>query len=186
MPASAIKFVLEQLRFFSLLGAVLGFSTIALAEENTNTQSLRICADPGNLPFSHQDGEGFENKVAELLGRELGLPDEMVGRHPFPGPGLAIRIPGEVTAEKVEILRRADAIYLDQEDAFRPPKSSASCGDEVFADAGYGLRFLVDLMNISPAALTIDVGTPLTRCGGAQNESPVAVYIAFVQSLLAF
>jgi quinoprotein dehydrogenase-associated probable ABC transporter substrate-binding protein len=74
MPASAIKFVLEQLRFFSLLGAVLGFATIALAEENTSNQSLRICADPGNLPFSHQDGEGFENKVAELLGRELGLP----------------------------------------------------------------------------------------------------------------
>ncbi len=47
-------------------------------------------------------------------GNESRIAEEMVGRHPFPGPGLAIRIPGEVTAEKVEILRRADAIYLDE------------------------------------------------------------------------
>ena len=49
-----------------------------------------------------------------LLGRELGLPEAFVGRHPFPGPGLAIRIPGEVTKEKCDILRKADAIYLDE------------------------------------------------------------------------
>ena len=48
------------------------------------------------------------------LGRELGLPASFVGRHPFPGPGLAIRIPGAVTPEKLEILRQADAIYLDE------------------------------------------------------------------------
>jgi GMP synthase (glutamine-hydrolysing) len=48
------------------------------------------------------------------LGRELGLPDAFVGRHPFPGPGLAIRIPGEITAPALDILRRADAIYLDE------------------------------------------------------------------------
>jgi GMP synthase (glutamine-hydrolysing) len=47
------------------------------------------------------------------LGVELGLNDTLVKRHPFPGPGLAIRIPGEVTPEKLAILRRADAIYLD-------------------------------------------------------------------------
>ncbi len=57
--------------------------------------------------------ELFKDEVRDL-GRELGLPDEMVGRHPFPGPGLAIRVPGEVTAEKVEILQKADAIYLDE------------------------------------------------------------------------
>jgi GMP synthase (glutamine-hydrolysing) len=57
--------------------------------------------------------ELFKDEVREL-GRELGLPEHFVERHPFPGPGLAIRIPGEVTKESVKILQRADAIYLDE------------------------------------------------------------------------
>ncbi|MGA2042712.1 MAG: glutamine-hydrolyzing GMP synthase [Roseiarcus sp.] len=57
--------------------------------------------------------ELFKDEV-RALGRELGLPENFVGRHPFPGPGLAIRIPGEVTPERLEILRKADAIYLDE------------------------------------------------------------------------
>ncbi len=57
--------------------------------------------------------ELFKDEV-RALGRELGLPPAFVGRHPFPGPGLAIRIPGEITREKLEILRKADTIYLDE------------------------------------------------------------------------
>ncbi|PTX53150.1 GMP synthase (glutamine-hydrolyzing) [Gemmobacter caeni] len=57
--------------------------------------------------------ELFKDEV-RALGRELGLPAKFIGRHPFPGPGLAIRCPGEITRDKLEILRRADAVYIDQ------------------------------------------------------------------------
>ena len=57
--------------------------------------------------------ELFKDEV-RALGRELGLPEAFVGRHPFPGPGLAIRCPGKITREKLEILRKADAVYLDE------------------------------------------------------------------------
>lgn len=57
--------------------------------------------------------ELFKDEV-RALGKELGMPEQMVGRHPFPGPGLAIRIPGEITPEKLAILRKADEVYIDE------------------------------------------------------------------------
>jgi len=55
----------------------------------------------------------FKDEVRQL-GRELGLPEDLLGRHPFPGPGLAVRILGEVTAERVAVLQEADAIFIDE------------------------------------------------------------------------
>ncbi|WGF89150.1 glutamine-hydrolyzing GMP synthase [Marinivivus vitaminiproducens] len=57
--------------------------------------------------------ELFKDEVREL-GRELGMPESFVGRHPFPGPGLAVRILGEITPERTAILRQADAIFLEE------------------------------------------------------------------------
>ncbi len=66
-----------------------------------------------NLKLVEPLRELFKDEV-RALGRELGLPAHFIGRHPFPGPGLAIRMPGAITAEKLDILRKADAIYLEE------------------------------------------------------------------------
>ncbi|MCL2473619.1 MAG: glutamine-hydrolyzing GMP synthase [Alphaproteobacteria bacterium] len=66
-----------------------------------------------NLKLVEPVRELFKDEVREL-GRELGLPEIFVGRHPFPGPGLGIRVIGEITRDKLEVLRKADSIYLEE------------------------------------------------------------------------
>ncbi len=70
---------------------------------------------PSDMPFELVEPlrELFKDEV-RLLGKELGLPSEFIRRHPFPGPGLAIRCLGNVTQDRLDLLRKADAIFLDQ------------------------------------------------------------------------
>ncbi len=69
--------------------------------------------DKMNLRLLEPFRELFKDEV-RAIGRELGLPKEFIGRHPFPGPGLAVRILGEITDERLEILREADEIYIEE------------------------------------------------------------------------
>lgn len=69
--------------------------------------------DRMNMQLVEPLRELFKDEV-RALGHELGLPDSFIGRHPFPGPGLAIRCPGGITRDKLDILRKADAVYLDE------------------------------------------------------------------------
>lgn len=66
-----------------------------------------------NLKLVEPLRELFKDEV-RALGRELGMPEDFIKRHPFPGPGLAIRIPGVITQEKLDILRKADSVYLEE------------------------------------------------------------------------
>ncbi len=115
--------------------------------------------------------ELFKDEV-RVLGRELGMPDEIIGRHPFPGPGLAIRIIGEVTRPRLDVLREADSIVLDEikraglyNDLWQafavllPVKSVGVMGDERTYENVVALRAVhsVDGMTADWARLPYDI-----------------------------
>ncbi len=77
----------------------------------------------------------------------------------------------------------ADAIWMP-EARFRSP--DAACSSDVFSDVGYGLRFIGDVLNVSPAAFTIDFGFPLNRCALDDDRLPYTIYIGFLQSFIPF
>lgn len=87
-----------------------GTATAAVIKSHHNVGGL-----PADMQFQLVEPfrELFKDEV-RAVGRALGVPEEIVGRHPFPGPGLAIRVLGEVTPEKIAILQEADAIYLEE------------------------------------------------------------------------
>ena len=122
--------------------------------------------------------ELFKDEV-RALGRELGLPEAFIRRHPFPGPGLAIRCPGEITPQKLDLLRRADAVYIDQihkhglyDDiwqafaAILPMKTVGVMGDGRTYDYALALRAVtsVDGMTADTYPFTHDfLGETMTR-----------------------
>jgi GMP synthase (glutamine-hydrolysing) len=121
--------------------------------------------------------ELFKDEV-RVLGRELGLSEAIVGRHPFPGPGLAIRIPGDITREKLEILRRADTIYLEEIrnaglydaiwQAFAvllPVRTVGVMGDYRTYDQVCGLRAVTGTDGMTADVYPFDMGF-LTRVAG--------------------
>jgi GMP synthase PP-ATPase subunit len=81
---------------------------------------VSFCPSPCPARRSNWVVAAWEDSIARVraqvreLGRELGLPPDRVNRHPFPGPGLAIRIPGHITKKKLDLLRQVDAVYLDE------------------------------------------------------------------------
>jgi len=119
--------------------------------------------------------ELFKDEV-RVLGRELGVPDAIVGRHPFPGPGLAIRIPGAVTRERVAILQRADAIFLEEIrsaglydaiwQAFAvllPVRTVGVMGDSRTYDNACALRAVTSVDGMTAEVYPFDMAF-LTRC----------------------
>jgi GMP synthase (glutamine-hydrolysing) len=95
------------IRYTMSSGRRTGFSTI---KSHHNVGGL---PEKMNLELVEPLRELFKDEV-RTLGRQFGLPEEFVGRHPFPGPGLAIRVPGAISLEKLEILRKADMICLEE------------------------------------------------------------------------
>ena len=120
--------------------------------------------------------ELFKDEV-RALGRELGLPDAFVGRHPFPGPGLAIRFPGAITRDKLEILRLADDVFIEEirraglyDDIWQafavllPVRTVGVMGDFRTYDFVVGLRAVTSTDGMTADFYPFDMA--FHRCGG--------------------
>ncbi len=126
--------------------------------------------------------ELFKDEV-RALGRELGLPDTILGRHPFPGPGLAIRIPGAISREKLEMLRRVDTIFLEEIRAaglyeaiwqafavLLPVRSVGVMGDGRTYDHACALRAVTSTDGMTAEAFAFDMGFLSRVAGRIVNE----------------
>jgi GMP synthase (glutamine-hydrolysing) len=126
--------------------------------------------------------ELFKDEV-RALGRELGMPEAIVGRHPFPGPGLAIRIPGEVTREKADLLRRVDAIFLEEIRAaglydaiwqafavLLPVRTVGVMGDGRTYDQACALRAVTSTDGMTADVYPFDMGFLLRTANRIVNE----------------
>lgn len=122
-----------------------------------------------NLALVEPLRELFKDEVRHL-GRELGLPDILIDRHPFPGPGLAIRIPGVITRDKLAVLRRADAIFIEElhkADLYRhiwqafavllPVQTVGVMGDARTYESVCGLRAVTSTDGMTADIYTFDV-----------------------------
>ncbi|MFZ0414913.1 MAG: glutamine-hydrolyzing GMP synthase [Candidatus Acidiferrales bacterium] len=107
---AAMRFLVQGTLYPDVIESVSVKGPSAVIKTHHNVGGL-----PKDLPFELIEPlrDLFKDEV-RLIGRELGLPDEVLLKHPFPGPGLAVRLLGEVTREKLETLRAADAIVVDE------------------------------------------------------------------------
>jgi GMP synthase (glutamine-hydrolysing) len=126
--------------------------------------------------------ELFKDEV-RALGRELGLPESLIRRHPFPGPGLAVRMPGEVSRDKADILRKADAIYLEEIRAaglydaiwqafavLLPVQTVGVMGDQRTYDAVVALRAVTSTDGMTADSYPFDHGFLSRVAGRIINE----------------
>jgi GMP synthase (glutamine-hydrolysing) len=126
--------------------------------------------------------ELFKDEV-RALGRALGLPETIVGRHPFPGPGLAIRIPGEVTREQVALLQKVDAIFLEEIRAaglydaiwqafavLLPVRTVGVMGDGRTYDQACALRAVTSTDGMTADVYPFDMGFLLRAANRIVNE----------------
>ena len=117
LPAGSTAKIDFAQRTAIVTGAAHGFGraiALGFAARGASVWACDVQAgELAEVELRHQHGAEAREHLAQV-GRELGLPEEMVGRHPFPGPGLAIRILGEITGEGLEVLRRADHIYIEE------------------------------------------------------------------------